>query len=582
MLAKNIPVLLVLALIPAAVAASQAEPGTVISCALAAASATLAGAALFFSRRRAAQQFILLSRYAEAIRLSPDPTFSGEALSGSAGQLQEALAALRSCLAETLSRAEASEAQLRHTTEERDDCSARADALEDRNVLLLAHLRLVSGKARNVSNSLAKEMRRLSCMVAEVGSGMEMQRFRLCDTAEAMEQIVGSMLDISRNVSMASEGAQQSREKASTGAMEVRAAITEIEAVKVTTLALQTAMNILEEKADNISQVMTVINEVADQTNLLALNAAIEAARAGEAGRGFSVVADEVRKLAEKTMLATKEVENAVMDIQQAAQENMAAGAKAAGSIVLSAERASRAGQFMDQITQEMNGAAERMSSIAEATEQQSASSTRTNHALDEVSHVANSTVEQMQQFTAELVQISGEMEELDIITLALATGDLAQAGQDTKLVMWTPELATGIEIIDSQHKMLCTYINSLYRAMRQNQEDAVLMDIVANLKAYTVSHFSTEEHYFAASKYPDENKHKKVHQDFVAKVLETENKLKRGEARVSSELLEFLKDWLITHIQKTDHLYVPYVKRHLATLRRQDSGGDRAGAGAH
>ena len=59
------------------------------------------------------------------------------------------------------------------------------------------------------------------------------------------------------------------------------------------------AMNLIREGSAQISEITTVISEIAGQTNLLALNAAIEAARAGQHGLGFAVVADEVRKLAE-------------------------------------------------------------------------------------------------------------------------------------------------------------------------------------------------------------------------------------------------------------------------------------------
>jgi methyl-accepting chemotaxis protein len=66
----------------------------------------------------------------------------------------------------------------------------------------------------------------------------------------------------------------------------------------------------LQDNADNVRNILKVVEGFADQTNLLALNAAIEAARAGEAGRGFAIVADEVRSLSAKVSDATQQISN--------------------------------------------------------------------------------------------------------------------------------------------------------------------------------------------------------------------------------------------------------------------------------
>ncbi len=439
---------------------------------------------------------------------------------------------------------------------------AQHDAHKEQQAKTLSGMQKMGNKAANVTQKLTTGVREFTHLVDEVEHGMTSQVTHLNQTHDAMMLMMQYTEDATHKVQITSQGAESSRKNALVGANDVKSAVAGIELVKETVLSLRHTMNTLAEKTQNIGKVMGVINDVADQTNLLALNAAIEAARAGDAGRGFAVVADEVRKLAEKTILATKEVENAVESIQAETNRNMEAVTKAVEYTVESAQKATQAGAFMQDIVQSMDDTASQLSDIADVAKAQSHTSHQVNEALSSVQKVSANTSKHMHHFMNTLVGFSSSVEEIDIIVHALDTGNLDGAAHADTFITWSHELALGVPIIDTQHKELCNYINKLYKAMQSNANEKVLQELLTSLSNYTVRHFAEEEKIFAASAYPDTKRHKEIHGKFIAKLEDFKAQLTQGSAVLSIQLLEFLKDWLIKHIMGTDKQYAQYVKK--------------------
>ena len=210
---------------------------------------------------------------------------------------------------------------------------------EDNSSLLAAMKQMQSGlkdiiggtiqsadKLTNAAQQLAKSSH-------SVLQAAERQSDASSSVATAVEEMTVSVGQISENALNAQKHASDTGNLAKDGYGAVQKVIVEMNKISGSVSNASSLITALGEQSHQISEIVTVIKEIADQTNLLALNAAIEAARAGEQGRGFAVVADEVRKLAERTSLSTQKIAEMVRTIQ-GGTDNAVAGMSEGNTLV--------------------------------------------------------------------------------------------------------------------------------------------------------------------------------------------------------------------------------------------------------
>lgn len=125
-------------------------------------------------------------------------------------------------------------------------------------------------------------------------------------------------------------------------------------------------------------------------------------------------------------------------------------------------------------------------------------------------------------------------------------------------LMEWGPTFAVQNEQIDYEHQRLFKMVNDLHEAVHNPLGDAnetymmikLTLDQLVNYADY---HFKTEETLMRETNYPKAVEHKAQHDALRAKVIDFKKLYATGKANVNDALMEFLRDWLVSHIKKTD-----------------------------
>ncbi len=263
------------------------------------------------------------------------------------------------------------------------------------------------------ANQVASAATEIAASSEQMSQGMERQSSQVAQISSAMEEMAASVNEVARKSNDATQEASESGRVAEEGGTIVQSTVEGMQAISEAVSAGAVSVEQLGKRGEQIGAIIEVINDIADQTNLLALNAAIEAARAGEHGRGFAVVADEVRKLADRTTKATEEISESIREIQTEtanAVQRMNTGTEQVNEGV---QRATLAGESLEQIVQSARSVSSVIAEIAAATEEQAATSEEISRNIEGINAVTQETVQGANQAASASVELSSRAEEL-------------------------------------------------------------------------------------------------------------------------------------------------------------------------
>ncbi|MBW4433209.1 MAG: HAMP domain-containing protein [Pelatocladus maniniholoensis HA4357-MV3] len=240
------------------------------------------------------------------------------------------------------------------------------------------------------------------------------QAVEINHTLDSVERMTLSIADVAVNAQKAAEIAHTASYTAQKSETAMDLTVQKIFNLRSTIDDTAKKVKRLGDSSEQISRIVSLINEIAVQTNLLAVNAGLEAARAGEGSRGFVVVATEVGELAARCSDATLEIKQIVENIQRETNEVVKAMEQGTTQVVEGSRIVEDAKTSLNQILTVSRQIDELVQSISQATVSQVETSQAVTKLITEISQVSQTTSQSSRYISQSLHQTVGISQELE------------------------------------------------------------------------------------------------------------------------------------------------------------------------
>jgi len=271
----------------------------------------------------------------------------------------------------------------------------------------------ITGQLSTTGEEITASSEEVSATIQNISLDMNTQNQMIKEAKNSVTKIKSLSESVTSKVNMAQTASKKANDASSQGFGKVENTMDNFDSIVTIVNSALEKIRLLQNRSEQINEILEIITKISEQTDLLALNAAIEAARVGEHGKGFAVVAEEIRELAEQSSQSTERISKLIDEIKDDIKETASLvknqHEKVGTGKLLMNETKDEFKQISKAITLTVNMIKE----ISYASEEQMTSINNYIQSINEIAELSERTSSNTEEIAASIEEQSASMEEI-------------------------------------------------------------------------------------------------------------------------------------------------------------------------